>query len=250
MVWVAKCWKQFWKAVVSSFMWYPCTFCRQLVSQHRRRATSTHGLEACDGKRRKHLWRPLWRCDFSSLRWAGGQEHEPLCPCVNEYFLLCRPAVGKKEKTLHTRRLTPKQSRLMSSTTGNICVRVILCPVPLNSFGWPWPLSFPPSLQLSLHRIVCLLNDATSYRVQEAQVEVCVRDCVNDYRALSPRPFTFVVSAMQRGCTLFYMDGDGSKTNPLPWHITGVQFEIGLDHFEEFFFWSTTISFNGQSLSY
>ncbi|XP_019718683.1 plexin-A1-like [Hippocampus comes] len=45
---------------------------------------------------------------------------------------------------------------------------------------------------LSAERIVCLLNDATGYRVQEAQVEVCVRNCVNDYRALSPRPFTFV----------------------------------------------------------
>ncbi|XP_061657448.1 plexin-A1-like isoform X3 [Syngnathoides biaculeatus] len=45
---------------------------------------------------------------------------------------------------------------------------------------------------LSAERIVCQLNDATGYRVQEAQVEVCVRDCVNDYRALSPRPFTFV----------------------------------------------------------
>ncbi|XP_077471088.1 plexin-A1-like isoform X1 [Stigmatopora argus] len=45
---------------------------------------------------------------------------------------------------------------------------------------------------LSAERIVCLLNDATGYRVQEAQVEVCVRDCINDYRALSPRPFTFV----------------------------------------------------------
>lgn len=49
------------------------------------------------------------------------------------------------------------------------------------------------STSLSVNRIVCLLNDATGYRVQEAQVEVCVRDCVNDYRALSPRPFTFVV---------------------------------------------------------
>ncbi|KAF3860045.1 hypothetical protein F7725_000300 [Dissostichus mawsoni] len=37
---------------------------------------------------------------------------------------------------------------------------------------------------VSAERIVCLLNDATSYRVQEAPVEVCVRDCVNDYRAL------------------------------------------------------------------
>lgn len=43
-------------------------------------------------------------------------------------------------------------------------------------------------------RIVCLLTDATGYRVQEAQVEVCVRDCLADYRALSPRAFTFVVS--------------------------------------------------------
>lgn len=53
------------------------------------------------------------------------------------------------------------------------------------------------SLLLSINRIVCLLNDATGYRVQEAQVEVCVRDCVNDYRALSPRPFTFVVRTTQ-----------------------------------------------------
>uniref|UniRef100_A0A8C7ZJ69 Plexin-A1 n=1 Tax=Oryzias sinensis TaxID=183150 RepID=A0A8C7ZJ69_9TELE len=51
---------------------------------------------------------------------------------------------------------------------------------------------------VSAERIVCLLNDATSYRVQEAQVEVCVRDCVNDYRALSPRPFTFVTPFFTR----------------------------------------------------
>eukprot|EP00064_Thunnus_orientalis_P010158 superscaffoldBa00001351_g10184 len=51
---------------------------------------------------------------------------------------------------------------------------------------------------LSAERIVCLLNDATGYRVQEAQVEVCVRDCVNDYRALSPRPFTFVTPYFTR----------------------------------------------------
>lgn len=52
---------------------------------------------------------------------------------------------------------------------------------------------FQQLLNHLFYRIVCLLNDATGYRVQEAQVEVCVRDCVNDYRALSPRPFTFVV---------------------------------------------------------
>lgn len=44
-------------------------------------------------------------------------------------------------------------------------------------------------------RIVCQLNDATGYRVQEAQVEVCVRDCVHqDYKAVSAKAFTFVVS--------------------------------------------------------
>ncbi|XP_075882719.1 plexin-A1-like isoform X2 [Nelusetta ayraudi] len=51
---------------------------------------------------------------------------------------------------------------------------------------------------VSAERIVCLLNDATNFRVQEAQVEVCVRDCVNDYRALSPRPFTFVTPFFTR----------------------------------------------------
>ena len=44
-------------------------------------------------------------------------------------------------------------------------------------------------------RIVCRLNDATGYRVQEAQVEVCVRDCIHpDYKAISTKAFTFVVS--------------------------------------------------------
>lgn len=50
------------------------------------------------------------------------------------------------------------------------------------------------SLLLSINRIVCLLNDATGYRVQEAQVEVCVRDCIHpDYKAVSTKAFTFVV---------------------------------------------------------
>ncbi|XP_034551777.1 plexin-A1-like [Notolabrus celidotus] len=51
---------------------------------------------------------------------------------------------------------------------------------------------------VSAREVMCLLKDATSYRVQEAQVEVCVRDCVNDYRALSPRPFTFVTPYFTR----------------------------------------------------
>uniref|UniRef100_A0A8C9W9X7 Plexin-A1 n=1 Tax=Scleropages formosus TaxID=113540 RepID=A0A8C9W9X7_SCLFO len=41
-------------------------------------------------------------------------------------------------------------------------------------------------------QIVCQLADATGYRVQEAHVEVCVRDCQPDYRAVSPKAFTFV----------------------------------------------------------
>ncbi|CAL1608558.1 unnamed protein product [Knipowitschia caucasica] len=42
-------------------------------------------------------------------------------------------------------------------------------------------------------QIVCQLNDATGYRVQEAQVEVCVRDCNHpDYKAVSNKAFTFV----------------------------------------------------------
>lgn len=43
-------------------------------------------------------------------------------------------------------------------------------------------------------RIVCRLNDATGYKVQDAQVEVCVRDCIHpDYKAVSTKAFTFVV---------------------------------------------------------
>uniref|UniRef100_A0A8D3C6W5 Plexin-A1 n=1 Tax=Scophthalmus maximus TaxID=52904 RepID=A0A8D3C6W5_SCOMX len=46
---------------------------------------------------------------------------------------------------------------------------------------------------ISAEQIVCRLNDATGYRVQEAQVEVCVRDCIHpDYKAVSTKAFTFV----------------------------------------------------------
>lgn len=66
----------------------------------------------------------------------------------------------------------------------------------------PLPTSgtFPPDSDAhlctaSFRRIVCRLNDATGYRVQEAQVEVCVRDCIHqDYKAVSTKAFTFVVS--------------------------------------------------------
>uniref|UniRef100_A0A4W5JNF3 Plexin-A1 n=1 Tax=Hucho hucho TaxID=62062 RepID=A0A4W5JNF3_9TELE len=46
---------------------------------------------------------------------------------------------------------------------------------------------------VSAEQIVCKLADATGYRVQEAHVEVCVRDCTHtDYKAISPKAFTFV----------------------------------------------------------
>ncbi|KAF3855969.1 hypothetical protein F7725_016692 [Dissostichus mawsoni] len=49
---------------------------------------------------------------------------------------------------------------------------------------------------ISAEQIVCRLNDATGYRVQEAQVEVCVRDCIHpDYKAISTKAFTFVATS-------------------------------------------------------
>ena len=37
------------------------------------------------------------------------------------------------------------------------------------------------------------MADATGHPEQKANVEVCVRDCQPEYRAISPKPFTFVV---------------------------------------------------------
>ncbi|CAG5983039.1 unnamed protein product [Menidia menidia] len=46
---------------------------------------------------------------------------------------------------------------------------------------------------ISAEQIVCRLNDATGYRVQEAQVEVCVRDCSHpEFKTVSTKAFTFV----------------------------------------------------------
>lgn len=47
------------------------------------------------------------------------------------------------------------------------------------------------------HRIVCEIGDASTVRAHDALVEVCVRDCTPQYRALSPKRFTFVVSPTQ-----------------------------------------------------
>ncbi|CAL8402674.1 unnamed protein product, partial [Arctogadus glacialis] len=46
---------------------------------------------------------------------------------------------------------------------------------------------------ISAEQIVCRLADATGYSVQDARVEVCVRDCIHpDYKATSVKFFTFV----------------------------------------------------------
>lgn len=58
----------------------------------------------------------------------------------------------------------------------------------------PNPPTLSHFLSLSFFRIVCRLADATGYRVQDSHVEVCVRDCLPEYRAVSPKAFTFVVS--------------------------------------------------------
>ncbi|NP_001088457.1 uncharacterized protein LOC495321 precursor [Xenopus laevis] len=51
---------------------------------------------------------------------------------------------------------------------------------------------------ISAEQIVCEINDAGRTRVHEAQVEVCVKDCSQDYRAISPKSFTFVVPSFNR----------------------------------------------------
>ncbi|XP_018581159.1 plexin-A1-like [Scleropages formosus] len=51
---------------------------------------------------------------------------------------------------------------------------------------------------ISAEQIVCKLDDATGHRVQEAQVEVCVRDCQPDYRAVSAKTFSFVTPFFTR----------------------------------------------------
>ncbi|XP_041130483.1 plexin-A1-like isoform X1 [Polyodon spathula] len=51
---------------------------------------------------------------------------------------------------------------------------------------------------ISAEHIVCEVGDATGYRAQEVHVEVCVRDCSPDYKAISPKLFTFVTPNFYR----------------------------------------------------
>ncbi|XP_038627945.1 plexin-A1 [Tachyglossus aculeatus] len=54
------------------------------------------------------------------------------------------------------------------------------------------------SQYISAEQIVCEIGDASSSRAHDAQVEVCVRDCSPNYRAMSPRRFTFVTPTFYR----------------------------------------------------
>uniref|UniRef100_A0A8C4LCE5 Plexin-A1 n=1 Tax=Equus asinus asinus TaxID=83772 RepID=A0A8C4LCE5_EQUAS len=51
---------------------------------------------------------------------------------------------------------------------------------------------------ISAEQIVCEIGDASTVRAHDALVEVCVRDCTPQYRALSPKRFTFVTPTFYR----------------------------------------------------
>ncbi|KAM6344402.1 plexin-A1 [Alca torda] len=51
---------------------------------------------------------------------------------------------------------------------------------------------------ISAEQIVCEIGDASSGKVHEARVEVCIRDCSPNYRATSPKSFTFVTPTFSR----------------------------------------------------
>ncbi|NXX12437.1 PLXA1 protein, partial [Podargus strigoides] len=51
---------------------------------------------------------------------------------------------------------------------------------------------------ISAEQIVCEIGDASSSKVHEARVEVCIRDCTHSYRATSPKSFTFVTPTFSR----------------------------------------------------
>uniref|UniRef100_A0A8C9SSD8 Plexin A1 n=1 Tax=Scleropages formosus TaxID=113540 RepID=A0A8C9SSD8_SCLFO len=61
---------------------------------------------------------------------------------------------------------------------------------------------------ISAEQIVCKLDDATGHRVQEAQVEVCVRDCQPDYRAVSAKTFSFPSHGPLSGGTRITIEGE------------------------------------------
>uniref|UniRef100_A0AAR2JAY1 Plexin-A1 n=1 Tax=Pygocentrus nattereri TaxID=42514 RepID=A0AAR2JAY1_PYGNA len=90
---------------------------------------------------------------------------------------------------------------------------------------------------ISAEQIVCRLADATGYRVQEAQVEVCVRDCQPEYRAISPKAFTFVSPYFTRVVPMRGPVSGGTRITIHGSHLnagSAVSVKIGLNtcHFE------------------
>ncbi|XP_030313990.1 plexin-A1 [Calypte anna] len=51
---------------------------------------------------------------------------------------------------------------------------------------------------ISAEQIVCEIGDASPSKVHEARVEVCIGDCSPNYRATSPKSFTFVTPTFSR----------------------------------------------------
>lgn len=85
---------------------------------------------------------------------------------------------------------------------------------------------------ISAEQIVCRLADATGYRVQEAHVEVCVRDCLQDYRAVSPKVFTFVSPYFTRVVPSYGPISGGTRITIYGSHLnagSAVSIKIGLN---------------------
>ncbi|KAK2888766.1 hypothetical protein Q8A67_014141 [Cirrhinus molitorella] len=85
---------------------------------------------------------------------------------------------------------------------------------------------------ISAEQIVCRLADATGYRVQEAQVEVCVRDCLPEYRAVSPKAFTFVSPYFTRVLPSYGPISGGTRITIHGSHLnsgSAVSIKIGLN---------------------
>uniref|UniRef100_A0A8C6Z730 Plexin-A1 n=3 Tax=Palaeognathae TaxID=8783 RepID=A0A8C6Z730_NOTPE len=51
---------------------------------------------------------------------------------------------------------------------------------------------------ISAEQIVCEIGDASPSKVHDARVEVCIQDCSPNYRAMSPKSFTFVTPTFFR----------------------------------------------------
>ncbi|XP_062401569.1 LOW QUALITY PROTEIN: plexin-A1b [Sardina pilchardus] len=85
---------------------------------------------------------------------------------------------------------------------------------------------------ISAEQIVCRLADATGHPEQKANVEVCVRDCQPEYRAISPKPFTFVSPYFTRVSPSFGPVSGGTRITIHGIHLnagSAVAVKIGLN---------------------